>query len=82
MQGRIYTRHDIVRILDTKIADEIDRMGEGSFWAKVYRDRKVHMLAQYDAGEAIVVEYEEYVEKGITYGTYYYSNGSIKNMCY
>lgn len=82
MQGKTYTRDDIVRILDAKIQNEIDRMGEGSFWVKVYKNRKDHMLAQYDAGEKVLVEYDECVKNGVTYCTLYFSDGSIKETQY
>lgn len=82
MTGRIYTREDIVRILDAKIEMEAKKWGTNYIYTRWAREDKDNKLAKYDMGEVILVESEWYYEDGMNFEIEYYSDSSIKRACY
>lgn len=80
--GRIYTREDIVRILDENIAKNVKQWGENYIYTEWAREAKERKLAEYDAGKVILVEKESYYDCGMDWEREYYSDGSIQNVCY
>ena len=82
MEGRNYTREDIVRILEKDVQANVKQWGADYIytrWARRYRDEAI---AKYDAGEVILVEKEPYYEHGMDFCREYYSDGSVRDVCY
>ena len=82
VKGRIYTREDIVRVLDADIDYSAKQFGYYSYWAIRAREYKESALRDYDTGKVVFVEKEEYHENGMDYAILYYSDGSTSHECY
>lgn len=82
MEGKVYTREDIVKALDAHVAQNAKQWGEDYIytrWAKKYREETI---AKYDAGEVVMVEKEYYRENGMEFIRKFYSDGSIGEISY
>lgn len=82
VEGRIYTREDIVRILDADIESNVRQWGANYIYTRWARDHKDKVLADYDAGKVVLVEKESYYDHGMDYEKEYYSDGSVQDICY
>lgn len=82
VEGRTYTREDIVRILDADIEANVRQWGADYIYTRWAREHKDSVLADYDAGKVVLVEKEPYHDHGMDFEREYYSDGTVKDACY
>ena len=79
---KTYTREAIEEIFEQRVQAAAKQWGEQDYWTKSAMDDKDRALKAYDEGKVIVVEKEPYHENGMDWEKVYYSDGSVKNVCY
>ena len=80
--GRMYTRDDIVAILDNKVAKTEQQWGKDYTYSRWAREEREKTLAEYDAGKVICVERAPCVEKGRDLELLYMSDGTVRTVSY
>lgn len=77
-----FSREEIEKIYDQKIAREAKKWGENYIYTKWARESKVKNLEQYDEGKVVAVYSNEYHLDGMDWADTYYSDGTKVTSCY